>query len=441
MPRWVMPISAVVMTTVAAIALAAQLHPDAPSQVMLHALELPAILTRAAVDRGAFDDEFWREEKIARGDTVVGVLARLGVRDDATPRARDRRVQPATWRQHLHSDPDARALYRLLPGKTIRVRTDEDNALLGLRYLTRDGELLEIDRDDRGNYRSRTVAAPTVTRVELRSGEIQSSLFGAADAAGMPDAVTVQMAEIFSGDIDFFHDLRKGDRFTAAYEVLEHDGQAIKVGRVLGAEFVNRGVVYRAFHYAIPGEPNEPGMLSYFTEDGKNLRRAFLRSPMEFSRVTSHFTLARFHPILQTWRAHRGTDFGAPHGTPVRATGDGTVDFAGRQGGYGNLVVLKHHGAYSTSYGHLSRFAPGVRKGTRIRQGEVIGFVGATGWATGPHLHYEFRVANEHRNPMSIPLPTALPVPAERLAAFRAHSRSLSMQLALARGMTFASVD
>ena len=430
MSRWLTPLTVIAVMTVAAIAIAATLHPDAPAKIILQDLAVPPMLVQASAESdGAVDNEFWREEQIVRGDTVLSVLARLGVRDDEVKR-------------FLHNDPNARALYRLLPDKSVRVRTDEDGDLLALRYLTREGDLLEIDQDDNGHYRARTIPPPLVTRLQLRSGEIKSSLYGAADAAGMPDAVTMQLAEIFSGDIDFFHDLRKGDRFTVAYEVHEHDGQPIRIGRVLAAEFVNRGVAYRAFHYAVPGDRgNEPGMLSYYTEDGKNLRRAFLRSPMEFSRVTSHFSLSRFHPIMQTWRAHKGTDFGAPQGTPVRATGDGIVDFAGKQGGYGNLVLLKHQSAYTTGYGHLSRFAPSMRRGARVRQGQVIGYVGQTGWATGPHLHYEFRVPNVQRNPMSIALPTALPVPSEKLAAFRSHSHTMSAQLMLARGLTFASAD
>ncbi|MBK8740598.1 MAG: M23 family metallopeptidase [Betaproteobacteria bacterium] len=162
---------------------------------------------------------------------------------------------------------------------------------------------------------------------------------------------------------------------------------------------------------------------------------------MEFSRITSHFSLSRFHPIMQTWRAHKGIDFGAPTGTPVRATADGTVDVAGRQGGYGNFILLRHQGAFSTGYGHLSRFAPGLRHGARVHQGQVIGYVGQTGWATGPHLHYEFRISDVQRNPLSVALPAALPIPADRLAAFRGRSEPLSLQLGLARGLTFAAAD
>ncbi|MBK8740599.1 MAG: hypothetical protein IPM02_14205 [Betaproteobacteria bacterium] len=219
---------------VAAIAIAAQMHPDVAAQLVRQELAVPIALKDPAPTSDDLD--FWREEKIVRGDTVVDVLARLGVRDEDVNR-------------FVHADPGARPLYRLLPGKSVRVRIDEDGELLALRYLTRDGDLLEIDQTDDGEFHARTVPPPFATRVQLRSGEIRSSLFGAADAAGMPDAVTMQLAEIFSGDIDFFHDLRRGDRFTVIYEVLELDGEQVRVGRVLAAEFVNKGVIFRAFHF------------------------------------------------------------------------------------------------------------------------------------------------------------------------------------------------
>lgn len=415
--------TAVALLAAAAIAIAAQMHPDAAARVVRQELAVPVALTAAP---GATDaSEYWREETIVRGDTVIDVLARLGVRDEDVNR-------------FVHADRGARALYRLLPGKSVRVRIDEDGEMLALRYLTREGDLLEIDQTADSEFRARTVAPPFATRLQLRSGEITTSLFGAADASGLPDAVTTQLAEIFSGDIDFFHDLRRGDRFTVAYEVLELDGEQIRVGRVLAAEFVNKDVTFRAFYF---GDSQAGGAGDYYAEDGKNLRKAFLRSPMEFSRVTSFFSLSRFHPILQLWRAHKGIDFGAPTGTPVRATGEGTVGFAGSQGGYGNFILLKHQGAYSTAYGHLSRFVAGMRRGARVHQGQVIGYVGQTGWATGPHLHYEFRINDVQRNPLSIALPTALPIPAAKLAAFRDRSALLSGELALARGLLMANAD
>ncbi|MEP6701402.1 MAG: peptidoglycan DD-metalloendopeptidase family protein [Betaproteobacteria bacterium] len=408
----------------AAIIVTAQLHPEAATRLINRDLSIPVVLTDG--DTAPVPADFWREEKIQRGDTVGVVLARMGVRD-------------ADLAKFIHADPGARPLYRLLPGKSLRVKVDEDGDPVALRYLTRDGDMLEINQNDEGEFLAKSAPPAVATRIQLRSGEIQSSLFGAADAAGMPDPVTMQLAEIFSGDIDFFHDLRRGDRFTVAYEVIEMDGEPIRIGRVLAAEFVNKGFTFRAFHYQDPQLTGPEG--GYYTQDGKNLKKAFLRSPMEFSRITSKFTLSRFHPLLQIWRAHKGIDYGAPTGTPVRATGDGIVETAGKQGGYGNFLLLKHQGSYSTAYGHLSRFAAGIHRGSRVQQGQIVAYVGATGWATGPHLHYEFRVNQVQHDPLLIALPTALPVPPEKLAAFRAKSLPLTGQLALARGQQFATAD
>jgi murein DD-endopeptidase MepM/ murein hydrolase activator NlpD len=257
---------------------------------------------------------------------------------------------------------------------------------------------------------------------------IASSLFGAADAIGLPDAVTVALAELFGGDIDFLQDLRRGDRFSVLYETRHIDGEPVGTGRIIAAEFENRSQRHTAFHWR-----DADGRDAWYTIDGRSTRKAFLRSPMEFSRMTSGFSLARLHPIFQTLRAHKGVDYAAPAGTPVRATADGAVTLAGVSGGYGNTVQLRHSGAYSTLYAHLSRVAPHVRAGVRVRQGEVIGYVGATGWATGPHLHYEFRVNDEARNPLAVALPTAGPLPAETRSAFLAHVEPLAPQLELAR--------
>jgi murein DD-endopeptidase MepM/ murein hydrolase activator NlpD len=239
----------------------------------------------------------------------------------------------------------------------------------------------------------------------------------------------MQLADIFGGDIDFHRDLRKGDRFSVVYESLTLNGRTVRAGRVLAAEFVNHGKVHRAVWF--PGSDAE-GKKSggWYAPDGKNLRKAFLRSPLEFSRVSSGFGM-RMHPFLQSWRAHKGLDYAAPTGTRVRSVGDGVVDFAGRNGGYGNMVVVRHQGQYSTLYAHLSGFARGLRKGMRVAQGETIGMVGQTGWATGPHLHYEFRIGSEARNPLTIALPAALPVPAHELGAFRAYSEPLATRLDL----------
>jgi murein DD-endopeptidase MepM/ murein hydrolase activator NlpD len=210
----------------------------------------------------------------------------------------------------------------------------------------------------------------------------------------------------------------------------------LRTGRVLAAEFINNWKIYQAVYFQ-----HAEGEGGYYTPDGKNIRKAFLRSPLEFSRVTSGFTLSRFHPVLQQWRAHRGIDYGAPSGARVKATGDGIVEFAGRHGGYGNLVVLRHQTQYTTWYGHLSGLAKGVRKGARVAQGDVVGYVGATGLATGPHLHYEFRISNVHQDPLRVVMPSAPPITAEKRVAFDGTATPLAQQLKLLRGTNLARLD
>ena len=380
-----------------------------PTRTVQRALVVPAIDV-SGVPPGLF----WREERVQRGDTIGALLARAGVVDTEAM-------------QFLRTDANARPLYQLRPGRPVQVATDDDGALIALKFRTQSGALLAIERRD-GQLKATQAIANEEVRTTLRSGEIRSSLFAAADAAGIPDAITLALADVFAGDIDFYHDMRRGDRFTVMYETRFVDGEAIGPGRILAAEFVNRGNTLRAFLWQ-----DTDGSDAWYSADGRSTRGTFLRAPIEFSRITSGFSLARFHPIMQSWRAHRGVDYAAPVGTPIRATADGVVAFAGIQGGYGNAVFLRHHGAYSTVYGHLSRFAPRLRNGTRVRQGETIGYVGMTGWATGPHLHYEFRVADEPRNPLNVALPAAQPIAADRLAAFKDATRPAQDALALAR--------
>jgi murein DD-endopeptidase MepM/ murein hydrolase activator NlpD len=412
---------AIMLLTGAGVVAALAFAPDAlvpadPAKRIVRELSLPSVAP--VVHAGGY----WREERIQRGDTLGSVLARLGI-DDA----------PA--QNFLRNDARARPLYQLRPGKAVRVQADDDGRLIALSYLAQGGELLSVKRVGDG-FSAESAPPPSAARLELRAGEIRSSLFAASDAVGLPDAVTMQLAEIFSGDVDFHHDLRRGDWFTVVYETRELDGQSAGAGRIVAAEFVNKGRVYRAFSWQEPD-----GSSSYYAEDGKSLRKAFTRSPVSFTRITSGFSMARFHPFLQTWRAHKGVDFAAPTGTPVHATGDGKVATAGRQNGYGNVVVLQHNSAYSTVYAHLSRFAAGMAPGARVAQGDVLGYVGQTGWATGPHLHYEFRVNNEQRNPMTIALPAALPLPAAALGGYLERVSALSAQLALGHRATLAGAE
>jgi murein DD-endopeptidase MepM/ murein hydrolase activator NlpD len=358
-------------------------------------------------------ESYWREARIERGDTIASVLQRLQIDDSSAA-------------QIMQRTSEARALYRLIPGRTIRAQTTAAGQLLSLRYLN-GTHLLKIDREGDALVISEG-AAEVETRIHMRSGEIRSSLFAATDAAGMSDAVAVQIAEVFSTDIDFHRDLRKGDRFAAVYEVQYHQGEPVKTGRLLSAEFVNNGKTFQAVWFQ-----NPDGEGGYYTPDGKNIRKAFLRSPLEFSRVSSGFSMSRFHPVLQTWRAHKGVDYAAPTGTRVKATGDGIVEFVGRQGGYGNLVVLRHQSKYTTWYGHLSGFAQGMQKGRRVTQGDVIGFVGSTGVATGPHLHYEFRINDVHQDPLRVAMPPAPPLAPQHRMAFEETARPLAERLALVR--------
>jgi len=262
----------------------------------------------------------------------------------------------------------------------------------------------------------------------MKSSVIRSSLFAASDAAGVPDAVAMQLADVFSGDVDFYRDLRQGDRFTVVYEMYMLRGRPVRAGRMLAAEFVNHGRTLRAIHY----------QSSNYSPEGKSLRKAFLRYPLEFSRVISGFGMRR-HPIQGNWRAHKGIDYAAPTGTRVRAVADGLVEYAGVKGGYGNVVILRHNGQYSTVYGHLSRIM--VRRGARVAQNDTIGLVGQTGWATGPHLHYEFRIAGQARNPLSVAMPAAQPVAAQQLGAFAAFAQPLVARLDLAANANLALLD
>jgi murein DD-endopeptidase MepM/ murein hydrolase activator NlpD len=387
-----------------------------PTQTVVRALALPAFEEAVGITPA-----YWREERVQRGDTIGSLLSRAGVDDNIAM-------------QFLRTHPEARPLYQLQLGRPVRVATAEDGGLIALRFRTGAGDMLSIERRADGFEASRIAAVEDV-RTTLRTGEIRTSLFGAADAADVPDAITLALVEIFSGDIDFHHDLHRGDRFTVLYETRYVDGELVGTGRILAAEFENRGVTRRALLWRDPD-----GQETYFDENGKNIRTAFLRSPVEFSRITSGFTLARFHPILQQWRAHQGVDYAAPTGTAVRATADGIVSFAGVQNGYGNVIFVRHQGNFSTVYGHLSRVAPSVTEGTRVQQGETIGYVGMTGWATGPHLHYEFRVADKPRDPLTVAMPTAPAVSPERRNAFRAEVIPVINTLALAHTLPGAAL-
>lgn len=387
----------------------------APDASDLPVREVMESVQALAIDSEALSAQpftLFRSEVTRSSDTADTLLKRMGV-DDAAAAA------------FLRTDATARQLLGR-SGRNITAETSELHGLLKLsaRWSAEaDGKFnrLVVEKTPQG-FQSRMESATLSASTRLASGTIQSSLFAATDDAKIPDAIATQVAEIFSGDIDFHRALRKGDRFSIVYETLEGDGEPLRTGRVLSAEFVNNGKAYQAMWFQEPVTGNTTRTAStqnkggYYTLDGQSLRRAYLASPMEFSRVTSGFKM-RFHPILQTWKAHLGVDYAAPTGTAVRSVGDGVVDFAGVQNGFGNVVILKHRSQHSTVYAHLSRI--NVRKGESVSQGQNIGAVGATGWATGPHLHFEFRVNGIHHDPLTIARENeSAPVSASAKSAF-----------------------
>ena len=310
----------------------------------------------------------------------------------------------------------------LKPGDAIQLKHSDGD----IKELTRkvsETQTLNVVRQESG-FEAKIIHNPVEVRVRTATATIESSLFQAAGAADISDTIALKLANVFAWDIDFVLDIREGDRFTAVYEQIYQDGKYLRDGEVLAAEFVNGGRMYRAVRFV-----SDSGNAGYYTPAGLAMRKAFLRAPVDFTRVSSAFNPHRQHPILNTIRGHMGTDYAAPTGTPVHAAGDGRVSFAGRRGGYGNAIVLTHGGDVSTLYGHMSRFARNLRAGTHVQQGEVLGYVGMTGLATGPHLHYEYLIGGVHRNPQTVQLPGAEPLRADALQRFRAQAAPLMASL------------
>ena len=373
----------------------APLAPDAsllPQRLVTETVATPDL--PGQIDALALQDLALHRSDVTRAsDSAETLLSRLGVADTSAS-------------AFLRTDSTARALLSGRGGKMVQVQSQEDGALVELvaRYPSDRAEQarthftrMTLSRVQ-GRWLARVQSVPFSSRSRMAGGSIRSTLFAATDEAGLPDSVASQLAEIFSIDIDFHRELRKGDSFSVVYETLTADGEPVVwnqgAGRVQAAEFVTNGRAHHAVWFS-----GADGRGDYFGLDGKSRRRAFLASPMEFSRITSGFA-QRFHPIFQTWRQHLGVDYAAPIGTPVRSVGDATVEFAGVQSGYGNVVILRHSQNRETLYAHLSRID--VRKGQRIEQGHRLGAVGNTGWTTGPHLHFEFRVNGKHQDPLVI---------------------------------------
>lgn len=363
------------------------------------ALPPPSLLVEVLALKPAsfdFNETVTVVEAIQRSDSVPALMQRMDLIDPQ-------------FLEFLRRDPKAKRLFQLLPGRLAVAEVDGFGRVQ--RFTLRTGGLDESSAQAprrvviRRDADALSISEEIITlerSVEVREAQVQSSLFAATDAAGIPDLVASRVADIFGGEIDFHRDLRKGDRLRVSYEALREPGglDSAMPGRVLGAEFVNAGRKLEAYWF----DPDGPGPIegAYYSARGESLRKAFLRNPVEFSRVSSGFSTSRLHPIFQQWRAHRGVDFSAPPGTRVRAAGDGIVDFVGWYRGYGNMVVIRHQEKTETVYAHLQGFAEKIKPGYRVQQGETLGEVGSTGWATGPHLHYELRINGEHVDPLNV---------------------------------------
>jgi len=396
--------------------------PDTVTEQLVSARVIEQVALAPVAGTSESDDTYWHEERVQRGDTIAGLLSRLGVEDPEAVR-------------FLRTSREARGMRQLVPGRMVRAETGDDGRLIELRYSI--GIMMLVLSPSATGFAVKEQVAPLERRVVMKSGEVKSSLFAATDDANLTDAVADQLAQIFSTDIDFHKDLRRGDRFTIVYEMYYDSGEAVKSGRVLAAEFVNQGKAHQAIWFQQPD-----GQGDYYDFGGKPIKKTFLRSPLEFSRISSGFTSERLHPILQRLRAHTGVDYAAPAGTGVKAVADGVVEFAGQQSGYGNVVILRHQKRYTSLYAHLSAFGRSAQTGFPVSQGDVVGYVGMTGLATGPHLHFELRVDDVHVDPTGLTaMAEAPPILPEQRVEFEAVARPLGLRLGLLRGTNVASVD
>ncbi len=405
--------------TAAALAVVQPVEPPAVYQAQTR-LSLPS---PTPLTLGGQADPYIHKTQIRRGDTLAALLQRLG-------------VQEAGLQQFLVQSPQARSIYKLIPGRSLQAALDGEGNLVWLRYHHTPGtsqadgyvaKWLEVSPKGDG-FLAEERHAEAVTHANVAEGVITSSLFGATDAAGIPDAITLQMAEILGSKIDFMRDLREGDWFRVVYETYSHQGAPVGSGRLLAVEFRNRNKTHEAAWFDAGSSGG-----GYYNFQGESLKGAFLRSALKFTRISSTFG-RRTHPVLGYQKGHTGVDYAAPTGTPIHATGDGVVDFIGRQGGYGNLIILRHQKQYATYYAHQSRFAAGLKKGDRVSQGQLIGYVGSTGMSTGPHLHYEFRISGKPVDPLSVDLPVAIALEGKDKPAFQATVAQYRDQFGLLTG-------
>jgi len=391
-------------------------------------LSLPETTSQETADNkeqaNAFTEERdWKELKVKKGDNLSTLFDKAKIKADQLI-------------ELMQLGKDTRALTKIHPGDIINVVANNEGQLQALDYAINGIEFLRVIRQQ-DELHAKTLKHDIEKRTAYSSAEIESSLFLASQKAGLSQNITMELANVFGWDIDFALDIRAGDKFTVIYEEIFKNGEKLKDGNILAAEFINQGKTFRALRYANP-VTNTTG---YYSPDGHSLRKAFLRSPVKFSRISSKFTTRRYHPLLHKFRSHKGVDYAASRGTAIRASGDGKVIFRGRKGGYGKTVVIKHGSRYSTLYAHLSNFNRKARSGSRVKQGQIIGYVGSTGLASGPHLHYEFRVNGVHRNPLTVKFPSTKPIPKRYRENFELTTQAYVAQLDVLSRSTLALND
>jgi len=367
-------------------------------------------------------EPYWESVKVKPGDNLALIFKR-------------KRLSPQMLYNIMALGEDTAILKHIRPGQEIRFLFEDgefealqyDVDLTDTLYIKKLGDIYSVD----------LLEKELETRVNTASGTINDSLFLAGKKSGLSDNMIMQMINLYGWDIDFAMEVRRGDQFHVVYEDRYKDGEKVQDGPILAAEFTNRGKSFTSVRYT-----HADGRSDYYAENGNSMRKAFLRTPVEFSRISSRFSLGRKHPILNRIRAHKGVDYAASTGTPVKAAGDGVIKLAARKGGYGRVIIIQHGGRYTTLYGHLSRYGRGIKRGKHVKQGQIIGYVGMTGLATGPHLHYEFRVNGVHRNPLTVKLPKAMRIPDDLMAEFKSQTKPLLAQLSsITNNATVAAND
>jgi len=384
---------------------------------LLATVVAPAVPTQQAVVEAK---PRLKKHRISKGETLTGIFEK-------------HELPQRTLFRLLDAGKEAKALSRIRPGQELEFDIDSEGALTRLVLVKNPIESLHFSRKDNNKFAVELKNRKIKSKTASVAGTIQSSLFLDGQKAGLSDNQIMELAEIFGWDIDFALEIRAGDQFRVVYEEQFVDGEKYRNGPILAAEFVNRGKTYQAFRY------EDKDRTSYYDADGHSKRRAFIRTPLRFARISSRFQPKRWHPVLKKWKAHKGVDYAAPTGTPIKATGEGRVIFQGWQKGYGRVVIVQHSSKYKTVYAHMSKFRSNVKKGSRVKQGQVIGYVGSSGWATGPHLHYEFRVNNVKRNPLTVDLPKSLPLPKAQLARYKKTIAPLTQKLASIRPSTMVA--